>query len=615
MKKILLYLFLAVTFCISSCDDFLYVRPVGSTDGNTFLNYEGINYLLTSMYSEFYQQSNFAYAMCNWLNGDVLGGTANKGSNFTDQTDLTSLEIYSIIPDNGFLRTIWRYRYHGIFKANDVISKSNQIKDDLSGRSGESKDFYTETIAQACFVRGLFHFELIKTFGAAVPYIGSEEFALSTNPQVSNVDDAGNYIYIWDKVEADLQYAYDNLPDIWSKEKGRANKWAAAALLAKVKMYRASPYNGKNGAGVTSKWAEVKTLIEAIMSNGKDNAGTKFKLAANYEDLWIASRSDWTGESVFDVQYAISGTQTNTNTHTGGATIGMVGALGSAGNGFFQPSHEMVNTHIVDANGLPYTDYSYRNMPVLSTVELSNVITDLSVYTDPRLDVSTGRMGTPFWDWAVPTRLDGWIRDLSNGGPYLNKKYIGKKSDNGSLKVSTTAASTAKNYHYIRYADVLLWYAEALIETGNHQGAREYVNQVRARVANWYLRAANPVDMSPTTSSWIFDDKINGKTGDNAAGNYRIGLWPESQFATKEGALTALRFERKIELGLEGHHWFDLARWGIVAREVSDYIKYESQYIMKFATSTYGNNWVTLPIPNAEIITLQGVLVQGENWK
>ncbi|HBK31040.1 MAG TPA: RagB/SusD family nutrient uptake outer membrane protein, partial [Porphyromonadaceae bacterium] len=162
----------------------------------------------------------------------------------------------------------------------------------------------------------------------------------------------------------------------------------------------------------------------------------------------------------------------------------------------------------------------------------------------------------------MPVRTDGWIRDIGNGGLYLNKKYIPKKADKGSLSVTTSTGSTAKNFHLIRYADILLWYAEALIETGNHQGAREYVNQVRARAANSYVKAADPVTMEETTSPYVLEDKVNGVTRTDAASNYRIGLYPVSQFSTREGALAALRFERKLEFALEGQRWYDLARWG-----------------------------------------------------
>ncbi len=515
------------------------------------------------------------------------------------------------------MATKWNSVYGGVFAANVVISLADKIKDELSF-TGEQKDFYTESVAQARFIRAFWHFEGVKLFGAAIPYVGSEEYEANVNPQVSNLDESNNYIYIWDKIIEDFQFAYDNLPDIWSVDKGKANKWAAGAFLAKVKMYQSSAWNGNNGR--RDRWNEVVTLLEEIIpteGGGKDNEGTPYRLANTYEELYVAGTSDWSGESVFDIQMAISGTQTNTNAINGGPHIGMSGALGNNGWGFYQPSHELVNSHIVDANGLPYLDGYYQSVPRLTTViEGTNTLkTDREVYTDPRLDISTGRFEIPYWDWDVPTTTDGWIRELSNGGPYLNKKNIPLKADNGSSSVPTVAGSTAKNFHLIRYADVLLWYAEALIETNQLAKAGQYINMVRARAANGYVTAVDPASMESTTSQYVLEDLVNGTTGINAAANYRVGLWPASQFATKESATAALRFERKIEMAMEGHRWYDLARWGIAGPELNNYLNYEQQYLTRYAEKSYDPSWIALPIPQNQIITMEGLLVQNEVWK
>lgn len=620
MKRIFIYaaMFAAAIGGMTSCSDFLEVNPVGKVSEPDFLSQDGVDKLLTGMYAKLNStdanDGYFRSTLTNYVYGDVMGGSANKGSTFGDQPDFTSLETYTFASDNSYPETKWSHSYDGVFFANNVIKVADQIKDELSAIKGESKDYYTETIAQARFIRGFFHFEVVKLFGAAVPYVDDVAMKENVNPKVSNVDESGNYIYIWDKIIEDLQFAYDNLPDTWATDKGRVNKWAAAAMLAKVKMYQSSPYNGKNGT--QNRWAEVKSILDDVMANGKDNNGTRFRLADTYEELYIAGEGDWTGESVFDVQAVVTGTVEQTSSINGPWHIGFNGALGTGGWGFYQPSYELVNSHIVDENGLPEMDGSYKKQPSLSSLDENKIPhTDLAVYTDPRLDVTTGRFETPYWDWTIPTILDGWVRDVSNGGLYLNKKTIPRKADKGSLSISTVTCSTAKNFHLVRYADVLLWYAEALIELGQPQEAGKYINQVRARAANGFVKAADPTTMAETTSAYVLDDKVHGEKKANAAANYRIGLYPDSQFSTKEKATQALRWERKIEMALEGHRWYDLVRWGVASEELNSFVKYEAQYLSKYANSVYNEKWVTLPIPHNQILKMDGLLVQNENWK
>ncbi|WP_108820968.1 RagB/SusD family nutrient uptake outer membrane protein [Dysgonomonas sp. Marseille-P4361] len=621
MKKILYSIIILSLFSFISCSDFLEQRSSGSIGKEQLADEDGINMLLAGMYASLLNDSYFEAPLTNYVYGDVIAGDANKGSTYGDQPDFTSLELYTMTVDNGYLGTKWVRVYDGVFRANELISDVESNKDALSAINGREKDFYTETVAQGRFMRGFFHFEGVKTFGAAIPYIGSEEFASNVNPKVSNVDESNNYIYIWDRIYEDLQYAYDNLPDAWPEEPGRVNKWAAAALLAKVKMYQSSPYNGTNNT--VNRWGEVKDLLKTVIDNGKDSKGTKYRLADSYEALWTAGESDWTGESIFDIQMTIVGTNEMISCVNGGWHTAPPGGMGNSGWGFYQPSNDLVNAYIVDEAGLPYVDKSYRSKPALTKAGVDQdgkpapnfPETDLTVYTDPRLDISVGRFHLPFWDWTVPTSIDGWVRDLTNGGYYMNKKLMPKKSDKGSLSNGTQTCSSAKNIHLIRYADVLLWYAEALIETGQHADALKYVNMVRERAAKSYVKAVDPATMLESTSNYVLDDKINNVTGKDAASNYRIGLYTPAQFSTKEKALAALKFERRLELALEGHRWYDLARWGNIENDLNEYVAYEKQYLNKFAKSNYNSKWVTLPIPDAQIVTMEGLLVQNPNWK
>ena len=121
--------------------------------------------------------------------------------------------------------------------------------------------------------------------------------------------------------------------------------------------------------------------------------------------------------------------------------------------------------------------------------------------------------------------------------------------------------------------------------------------------------------MTEASSTYVLDDKINGKQSTDAAANYRIGLYPPSQFASKDKALEALRWERRIELAMEGHRWYDLARWGIASEVLNDFVKYEAKHLGKYSNSTYNAKWATTPIPHNEILKMDGLLVQNENWK
>ena len=606
MKKVLLYSAFALgtlTMSTGCGDDFLVQTPVSSTSEATLSNAEGLDFLLTGAYSTLNSMLSSAGGMgeaslTNWVWGDIAGGDANKGSTASDQPDLTQIETWNWSTANSYIKNRWDAVYESVKRCNAVISLATQLVDQLPNAE--------QVIAQAKFLKGFWMYEGIRIYGPAIPYVTVEDFQANTDPQVTNVDENGNYVYIWDKVAQDLIDAANVLPETWpAGQEGRATKWQAKAVLAKLYMNWSSPYDGSAGYGTGNKWSEVASILDDIIANGKDAKGTKYTLADTYDALWHYETSDWTGESVFDVQFTFNGTtsQTNSPHHTNATEFS--GALGYGGWGFYQPSYEFVNSHIVDADGLPADFATYTAHAPLTPVGTPD--TDLSVFTDPRLDVSAGRFGVPYLDWGTPNNVAAYIRDYGNGGMYFNKKGHSWKAERAGA-ATTHPVSTAINYHIIRFAEILLMRAECYYQEGNYAKVIEIVNQIRERASKGFV-AANET----TKGSYVMENKIDGTTTAGAAANYRIGAYPAS-YANAAQAREALEREYRLEFGMEGHRWFDIARWGKVADVLNAYAKAESQYLGKFV-NTYSPSWVNFPIPQAEIQTAMGRFVQTPAWK
>ncbi|MBQ8553468.1 MAG: RagB/SusD family nutrient uptake outer membrane protein [Alistipes sp.] len=631
MKKVLLYSAFALgtlTMNTGCGDDFLMLTPVTNKSEATLRNAEGVDFLLTGAYSSFNSMLSSAGGMgeaslTNWVWGDIVGGDANKGSTASDQPDLTQLETWSWGTANGYIKNRWDAVYESVKRANAVMSIASAIDDaELPNKA--------QIIAQAKFIKGFWLFEGIRVYGPAIPYVTVEDYESATDPQVSNVDENGNYVYIWDKVEQDLKDAIADLPETWPDgQQGRVTSWIAKAVLAKFYLYWSSPYDGSEAYGA-NKWSEAKNLLDDIIASGKDAKGTKYQLAKTYPTLWDYKESDWTGESVFDVQFTFHGTtsQTASPHHTHATQI--ASALGYGGWGFYQPSYDFVNSHRVDEAGLPLPVEEYQaNM--LRMVEIKEIpsldkngnyqydketgemkmkdaaTSDLTVFVDPRLDVNVGRFDVPYLDWGIQdgTNLTGWVRDYNNGGLFVNKKGAGWKAERASA-ATTNPNSTAINYHIIRFADILLMRAECHLHDGEYAKVIDIVNQIRTRASKGFVAAASG-------DQYIMDNKVDGTQTTGSAGNYRIGLYPAS-YANEAQARAALEREMRLEFGMEGHRWFDIARWGTASEVLNAYAKAERPFLAKFVNS-YDSSWVYFPIPQAEIQTAMGRFVQTPAWK
>ncbi len=557
-----------------SCkQDFLEMNPNASLSSDVLATAGGVNTLLTGAYSmlDGVSSSGFGWeaASSNWLFGSVRGLEANKGSDAGDQSDINPVQIYSETATNAFVRVKWRSVYEAISRCNKALEVLAAAEEKGTVTPDEADSFRR----QARTLRGHYHFEAWRMW-EKICYV-DETTDLTT---VTNQED------VRAKILADLE-AGIGLPNDMGMV-GRFNGTVARVLLAKALMQ------------MNGDFAKAKEYLEWVVANGAGPDGHAIGLEPLYGGVFDAENRNGL-ESVYTVQYSV-------NDGSGGWNGGWGEVLnfpyksggGSPGGccGFFQPSHDLVNSFRTAA-GLPLLDNSYNDDPVKTDqgLTISEPFTPDDGPLDPRLDWTVGRRGIPYLDWGAHTGQD-WIRDQSYAGPFSPKKQVYKKSQEGTLTEvgNWTSGWTANGYRLIRYADVLLLLAECQIETGDLAGARSNINLIRAR-------AANPAGF------------VKNDDGTNAA-NYSVAPYPASGFPfdNKENALTALRMERKLELGMEGHRFFDLQRWGIVVPELNRVLDFErTQLPSLYWQAVVGADDALYPIPQQEIDMMGGRLEQN----
>lgn len=523
---------------------FLDAQPYGQYGVDAIKTKKGVEALLVGAYGVLDGQGvagdSWETSAVNWATAGVAADDAYKGTDANDQPQMTEVELYQSQSANRYFYNKWLAVYEGVSRANDVIRFANDP--DIIDLTDDDRKNIT---GQARFLRGHYHFDA-KRMWNKIPYISD------TTTVYTNATD------IWPNIEADFQFAYDNLPEVQGDS--RVNKWAAACYLAKCYMFE-------------HKYAEAKALYDVIVVSGKTSRGAAYGLQDAYWKNFDPAY-DNNQEGVFAIASAASGTVDGSGERSLGLAFPYGGDFGCCG--FFQPSQNLVNSFKTDASGLPlfttFNDVDLKNdQGVADGAAYQN---DNTTPLDPRLDWSVGRKGIYFWDWGVHPGVS-WIRDQNYAGPFSPKKHIFSKKEESVLTGSGWKNITAKDIYIIRYADVLLMAAEAEIEVGSLDKARDYINLVRAR-------AKNPI-------SWC--RAVPGDlTSPKADANYSMELY--TTLPNQDYARTAVRFERRLELAQEGHRFFDLVRWGIAAETLNAYVAKEKlkRVYKTGATFTKGKN-------------------------
>ena len=520
-------------FTVACNEDFLTKEPQASLSGPALANADGVEGKLISAYRTLqgYGMSGggtWYYSTWAWIFGAISSDNALKGTDAGDQPEHSFIETYDFNTFNVHNRDKWRSGYWGAARANDVINSVAEAEDLSAARAAQ-------IIGEAKFIRGWQHFEMQKMYRTP-KYVSEANFSLD-DLEASKVPNTGK---IWAQIEQDFSDAASALPATQG-EVGRATSWAAKAYLAKAKIYQ-------------SDWSGAMPILEDIINNGG------FTLAAKFEDNYLVSTRN-NSESIFEIQYAISSANDNSSNKEIGLAHPYIAPWGCCG--FLQAPQDLIDFFQTDANGLPLLDESWKTNHITNPTGANIGEPIGNPRVDPRLDHTVGRPGILYKNHHI-MQVD-YIRDLTYAGPYFSKKHVAEPEGFG---IGGWGNLTANNFRIMRLGHVLLWAAEAAVETGQLEKARGYINQLRAR-------AANPAGFQEGAIQGATRPEYT-KTGSPAA-NYVIGEytapWTDAAVARK-----AVRYESRLETAMEGNRFFDLQRWGVQAQVLNEYLQRESRY-------------------------------------
>ena len=524
MKKT--YKYLSVICVLSSvlfftgCKDYLTeIEPGTDLLEDFYTSTEAAVQNVTACYVPLMWEYNQTY-FPEWFIGDILSDDALKGGgSTTDMSDAYDFENWRTTSGNTLVLDFYRAQYQGIARCNLALKYISNMQ------VGVDENFTSQMkerlLAEAYFLRAYYNFRLVRVF-AGVPLILDVVDSSDKWGQPRASVDA-----IFVQILSDLEQAEAGLFEksaYAATDAGRATKGAAQAMLMKVNLYMASPYWQTYGLSKTSAqcYADAKKWGEKIIGSGE------YTLLPNYEDNFTLEGENGL-ESVFEIQYAEVpwGDYGEGNGFTAGSFTQILvrsrsGKIGG-GWGFNHPSQNL------------YDEFEAG---------------------DPRRDVAS----------LLPhdSLIQSKASEYYLGNKMLNNKY-GMYRDStytgaGYGKWGLHASRGPLNNRQIRYADVLLMYAEACLGAGDAVTAKDYINDVRARV---------------------------GLAGISEADD------------------AALRHERRCELAMEGHRWFDIVRWNIASETITAYEATESEEYkaqVKLGGGFRKGKHEILPIPYDEIL-------------
>lgn len=549
MKQILITIALIASLMFTGCSDFLEEDVRGKENIDTYFQTEQeaisfINGCYNALTHAGWWQINTV-----WLLSDMTSDDCWMG-NTVQESDYTSLAHFqSNGQSNGLISNFWQYRYKGILRCNIAIERipeSPILNETLKNR----------LVAEAKFLRAYYYFELVKNFGG-VPLVTG--FVMPD--QISGItrDEAAD---VYKFIEDDLKAAAGVLPQrsqYGAADMGRATRGAALGMLGKAYLYQ-------------EKWEDARTTLKTVIDENE------YDLLANFGDVWSVDHNN-SIEGLFEVQYTYDGVYP-----LGGALTVVTGSRTGPGDGWAWglPSSDLENAFIAagDDERLKWTIIK------TGTTEIAGE-DNFDVFVENSKKMASYDAYIQKYGWDENCYI---IDPAQHKSPRINRKFFVPYDKRPEIY---NIDRIPLNHRILRYADVLLMYAEACNELGDDPNARIALNRVRSRV-----------NLSDVTAS-----------GDDLR--------------------QAIRTERRLELALEHNRLYDIRRWTDTnGKKVMANLMGENGTFVRYNTGATADIYeaenqkepsnkgatfneardLLFPIPLYEITMSNGSLIQNPGW-
>ena len=513
MKKAL---FILLTLLLTNCADVVdYPNPSAYDSENYFTTPASISEAVTATYAGFYFQGLFQH---QWhVVFDALGNEFDVGPGGSNELDAIQAWNYVHRNDNAYLTAMWKSLYRVVLRANLAIDKGTQVYAKTSDAS------IPRLLAEAKFLRAWAYFQLA-FYWERVPLRVTFDQSNNTNAKRAPVEE------VWQQVQTDLEAAIAELPSQYTGDDiGRATKGAAIALLGKKYLYN------KEYAKAEAEFAKLEGTYQLLpREQWSDNFGENNKNNR---------------EGVFEIQH-----HWFENSFIWG-TFGNLQEEGSPG----QPSVHTARAQLYGFNDWSNWKFSPQRVRDFVYTDENN-----QLFVDPRAALTfygrpaagdTLQLGDLNWCDNCP---DEEVKsfDFTGKNGFWFRKY-----QNYEYKTGENVLQTNNNYRLIRYADVLLMRAEALIFQNKVTEGLALINRVRQRA----------------------------------------GAFPYERVYAQAEAIELLKRERVLELVGEEHRYNDLKRWG-TAKQVLN-----AELQQRGRTPAFEDKHLLLPIPLEEINNNAGV--------